>query len=356
MATWTKVVTEDSSNHIAQTAAKANHLEHTANNGPEVVFQTNSATTNYLDKGTGYQVLRMNAGATALEYTGNIVETRDVNQTIAGEKFFTEAFGATKPTAATSSARSVSSGVCRFTRSYWDGSSDADNSVQMQVRQDSNDNDDAKWEFVIGGMNSSNNLVTDSIFQVDWEGSATVNKFLKVTGGIIKQSSGASCITLGSPNSGGIKVHSKLQVAGNVIEGSAGNTCITLGTGAGSNGVTIAGDLTVSGATTTVNTATLSVEDKIIELANGATNASTASLSGINVNTTNSTQEPTLLWTDGAVLSGWGVKPEGDTTTYPLAVMSQGTASVSGNHAGVGSFYLDTNGDSGAAQLYIRTV
>ena len=67
--------------------------------------------------------------------------------------------------------------------------------------------------------------------------------------------------------------------------------------------------------------------------------------------TTNSTQEPTLLWTNGATLTGWGLKPEGEAATYPIAVMTQSTSAGSGDSAGVGTFHYDTNGDD----LYIRT-
>lgn len=349
MATWKKVVVEDSAGHMAQTAAKADHLNSSTNNAPEVVYQSGSST-NYLDKGSAYQVLRMNSAANAIEYTSGIVETRDVNQTIQGEKLFSEDLGLTKPSDATNSDQSVESGRFRFKRShYYSGSANTD-TLQMQLRQDSVDtNDVRKWEWVVGTPNSSNNDNTDAIFLVNEEGSATVNKYLTITGGQIRNSAGNACITLAS--SSGVDIGGDLKVVGNDIKGSAGNTCITLNTGAGNNGITIAGDLTVSGDTTTVNTSTLSVEDKIIELASGATDAASASLAGINVNTTNGTQEPTLLWTNGATLTGWGVKPEGEDATYPLSVMTQSGSAGSGSSAGVGTFHYDTSGDD----LYIRT-
>ena len=65
MATWKKVVVEDSAGHIAQTALKADKLSFSANQGPEVLFQTDGGETSSVNKGTGYQLLRMNSGATA---------------------------------------------------------------------------------------------------------------------------------------------------------------------------------------------------------------------------------------------------------------------------------------------------
>ena len=351
MATWKKVVVEDSAGHIAQTALKADKLSFSANQGPEVLFQTNGGETSSLNKGTEYQVLRMNSGATEIEYTSDIVETRNVNQTISGEKLFSQDFGTTKASDATSSDLSVDSGRLRFKRSHWNGSAAVEDTLQMQMRQDSDDNTASLWEWVVGTPNSSNNNNTDMIFKVDKEGSATVNKFVTIVGGIIKNASGNANITLVSNS--GVDIGGDLKVGGNDIKSSTGDIAISLR----GNDVTVAdqltvtGNLIVNGTTTTINTSNISVEDKVIELANGATDAASASGSGINVNTTNSTQEPTLLWTNGATLTGWGLKPEGEAATYPIAVMTQSTSAGSGDSAGVGTFHYDTNGDD----LYLRT-
>ena len=63
-----------------------------------------------------------------------------------------------------------------------------------------------------------------------------------------------------------------LKVEGNDIKASDGTTAITM---SGAD-VTIAGDLTVSGDTTTVNTAQLAVEDPLIQLASGQNNTTDA--------------------------------------------------------------------------------
>ena len=352
MATWKKVVVEDSAGHIAQTALKADKLSFSANQGPEVLFQTDGGETSSVNKGTGYQLLRMNSGATALEYTSDIVETRAVNQTIQGEKLFSSDVGLTKPSDATNGNQSVDSGRFRFKRSHWANSQANTDTLQMQLRQDTVDtNDVAKWEWAVGTPNSGNNNNTDAIFIVNEEGSATVNKYLTITGGQIRNSSAQACITLAS--SSGVDIGGDLKVVGNDIKGSADNVCITLGTGSGSNGITVAGDLTVSGSTTTVNSTELAVADKIIHVANGSDSASNATGAGMSVDTNHSAGLPRVIWTNGAALSGWGVGGEGDGSLHPVAVMDQGTDTIgsSDNSSGVGSFYFETD----AADLWIRT-
>ena len=51
--------------------------------------------------------------------------------------------------------------------------------------------------------------------------------------------------------------------------------------------LTVAGNLTVNGTTTTINSTTLTVDDKIIVVADGAADAAAANESGINVNGAN---------------------------------------------------------------------
>jgi hypothetical protein len=118
--------------------------------------------------------------------------------------------------------------------------------------------------------------------------------------------------------------------------------------------VTVAGNLTISGTTTTVNTTDLAVSDKLITLADGSNSAGAASGAGIEIDTDNSTKQPTLEWTNTSGLAQWGLYQEGDNTSYPIAVMTSmagaGTA-PSGNKAGVGTFCYNTDDDA----LYIRT-
>ena len=101
--------------------------------------------------------------------------------------------------------------------------------------------------------------------------------------------------------------------------------------------VTMTGNLTVNGTTTTVSSTTVEIADKLIVLANGSNSAANATGAGIEIDTDNSTKQPTLQWSND--------------TGFPLAIMSSGTASASGNGGGVGSFYYETD----AKELFIRT-
>ncbi len=75
------------------------------------------------------------------------------------------------------------------------------------------------------------------------------------------------------------------------------DSLVTLG-----GGLVITGDLTVQGTTTTVNTATLSVEDKNIELAKNAVDNTDAEGGGITLNA-GSDPDKTLTWTTAS--SAW---------------------------------------------------
>lgn len=88
---------------------------------------------------------------------------------------------------------------------------------------------------------------------------------IKVGGNDIQASDGTTAITLSSAD---VTVAGELQVLGNNIKSSAGDIAITLA----ANDVTVADDLTVqgnlyvNGSTTQVNTSSLTVEDRTIEL------------------------------------------------------------------------------------------
>jgi hypothetical protein len=301
MASWKKVVVEDSSGHIAQTAAKADHLNSSTDNAPEVVYQSGSST-NYLDKGDNYEVLRMSSGG-ALEWTGDIVETRNVNQTIQGEKLFSQDVGLTKPSDATNGNQSVDSGRFRFKRSHWANSQANTDTLQMQIRQDTVDtNDVAKWEWVVGTPDSGNANNTDAIFLVNEEGSATVNKYLTITGGVIRNSSAQACITL------------------------AANSGVDIG-GDGSTGTTTTGDL-----------AGLVVETSATEAEN-----------------------PTLVWkksfSDNSYQTGWAVEKAngsrqnvGDEALPIVTMKFSDTTPTNESVSGIGGFWFEPD----AKDLFIR--
>lgn len=130
------------------------------------------------------------------------------------------------------------------------------------------------------------------------------------------------------------------------------NSNVTIGNGTGV-GVTIAGDLTVNGTTTTVNSTELLVDDKIITAASGGTTAAGVGTSGLEIDTGNATQLPFVGFVDGAGLTEMVVKAEGNTTAFPIAIMefSSNSTAPSGDAGGVGSFHFDTGNDT----LYIRT-
>lgn len=84
---------------------------------------------------------------------------------------------------------------------------------------------------------------------------------LTVGGNDIKMSGGTTALTFSG--TGDVAVAGDLQVTGNDIKSSTGATAISL---SGAN-VTIAGDLTVNGATTVVNSTTVTIVDSLLKLA-----------------------------------------------------------------------------------------
>ena len=120
--------------------------------------------------------------------------------------------------------------------------------------------------------------------------------------------------------------------------------------------LTVAGNLTVSGTTTTINTANITVEDKNIAVADGASSLAAASGAGLSVaHGVVTSSQPALLWIDSNTtarnLTGWSINDNADDASHEIAVMSFSTAAGTGTGAGVGSFHYDTS----AENLYIRT-
>ena len=117
------------------------------------------------------------------------------------------------------------------------------------------------------------------------------------------------------------------------------------------NDLTVTGDLTVNGTTTTINTANLSVEDKLIKLADVATpTTTTANGAGIQVEASATEAEwPELKWSNSGNLSGWTLADYKATsnTDYPVALMEFGAAAPSGTpDAGDGLFFADTTNEN----------
>ena len=164
----------------------------------------------------------------------------------------------------------------------------------------------------------------------------------------IETSNGTTAITLVA-NASTIALAGNLQVNGNNIVASTGVTALTL---SGAN-VTVAGNLTVSGTTTTVNSTTVEVADKLIKLANVATpTTTTGSGGGVQIETSGTeAQFPEFKWTkdlgggntSGAGtangLTGWTLSNHrtSNQADHYISIMDFGTADASGNSAGVGS-------------------
>jgi hypothetical protein len=93
----------------------------------------------------------------------------------------------------------------------------------------------------------------------------TTSGNIKVGSNTIQASDGTTALTLTS-TSGNVTVAGELTVTGNNIKSSTGATAIALS----GDSVTIPGDLTVNGTTTTVNTTNLIVEDPLIYMASSS--------------------------------------------------------------------------------------
>jgi len=117
--------------------------------------------------------------------------------------------------------------------------------------------------------------------------------------------------------------------------------------------VVIRGNLQVDGTTTTINSTSLTVDDKIIVCADGSTTEANTGTGGLEIEVGNATQNPFVGFVDGAGLTQMAVKAAGSTTSFPIAIMefSSNSAAPTGNAGGVGSFHFDTGDD----KLYIRT-
>lgn len=131
--------------------------------------------------------------------------------------------------------------------------------------------------------------------------------------------------------------------------------------------VTVTGDLTVNGSTTTISTTELEVQDKTIRLgapdsaySSDALASAGASGGGIFLeSTTADTSENTFarfVWDENAKLSGWKVAntgtASGQSTAYEVLTMSfsDNSTAPSDNLNGIGGLHFD----SGNSTLYIR--
>ena len=137
-----------------------------------------------------------------------------------------------------------------------------------------------------------------------------------------------------------------------VLASYTGDDTLNIGDSGDDTTVVIRGNLQVDGTTTTVNSTTLTVDDKIITAASGSANAAGAGTAGLEIDTSDGTQLPFVGFVDGEGLTEMVVKAEGNTTPFPIAIMefSSNSTAPTGNAGGVGSFHFDTGDD----KLYVR--
>lgn len=146
----------------------------------------------------------------------------------------------------------------------------------------------------------------------------------------------------------GVTSDIQTQLSGKAaIAGSTGQNFST-------NDLSVQGNLTVSGTTTTINTATLSVEDKLIKLGDvSSPTTTTGHLAGIQVETSATEAEwPELKWANDGNLTGWTLSDHKGTSNedFPVSVMKFGTSAASGTpDSGAGTLFADTSNSN----LYI---
>tara|TARA_R110002012_G_scaffold272092_1_gene457538 strand:- start:126 stop:797 length:672 start_codon:yes stop_codon:yes gene_type:complete len=133
----------------------------------------------------------------------------------------------------------------------------------------------------------------------------------------------------------------------------AGSNTITIG-GSGST-VTIAGDLTVSGTTTSIDTTNLNVEDNVITCNSGASGSATVD-SGLEIERGDDTNQ-SLYWDEGddqwAIFAGTIASAATGTTATAYVTTFKSVANnaaPTGDHQGLGQTFWDST----AEKLYVR--
>ena len=314
MATWKKMVVEDSTSHIAQTSALSDHMKGAAGSrsftsSPEVLFQNATDTTDSLARGAGATFLRMDTNGTALEWD---------TLAVAGDS----GAGAV---ATSDGLRILSENQNQILTVA------ANNSVTIGFPDD----DTIDGDLTVTG----NNLTFGQGEMID-----------NVTDAKIKITAATTEVT------------GDLQVTGNDIKSSSGTPLSLSG-----DNVTVNGNLIVSGDQTIVNTETISLDDNAIVL-NGNATGSASQDAGLVIERGDDANTA-LYWDESNTLGSgggrWavGVATESGsagTTTFStapygyLATVNVGT-SIPGsgtNGDGIGSFVIDTDDSSG--QIYVR--
>ena len=314
MASWKKIVTEDSANHIAQTSALADHLNATGAGdraftaSPEVLFQDAASETGSLSKGTSDQWLRMNNAANALVW-----DTLDV----VGDS-------------GTASASTAGLAI------------QTENALQITTA-------------------ASGNTIT-----IGMPDNVTIDGDLTVTGNNVVFGNGEMIDNVTDTKikitAATTEVTGDLQVTGNDIKSSSGTPLSLSG-----DNVTVNGNLIVSGDQTIVNTEIITLDDNAIVL-NGNASGTASEDAGLVIERGDDANTA-LFWDESNTLGSgggrWAVGAATESgsagaTTFSatpygyLATVNVGTSipGSSTNGDGIGSFVIDTDDANG--QIYVR--
>mgnify|MGYP003115055012 CR=1 FL=1 len=191
----------------------------------------------------------------------------------------------------------------------------AANDPLVQIKNTTNDTAGARLRFVKdkGAAGADNDVAGQIEFYADDDNQDNI-LFAKITAQVADASNGAE----GGKLSLGVATHDGEFQNGLILtDGSAEDEVdVTIGNGSSSlvtaaGDLTVTGDLIVSGDTTTVNTATLSVEDPLIYMANGASGTPTVDIGLIGER--GSSTNVGIIWDESADV--WSAITTADTGT-----------------------------------------
>lgn len=237
------------------------------------------------------------------------------------------------------------------------GSASFDGSANITINASISDN-----AVDAAALNVTGNGTSGQILSSDGDGSFS---WVSASSGTL---TGLSDTDISSPSAGHILVYDGTNSFDNVAMSGEGTLTSTgvfaLATTIAndhtfSGNITVSGNLTVNGSTTTIDTQTLTVEDKLIKLADVTTpTTTTANGGGIQIESSGTEANwPELKWNSSTELTGWTLSDHtaGTSTDFPVAVMQFGIAAPSSpaieTEAGAGAFFADTTG--GNLYIYI---
>lgn len=287
----------------------------------DVLYYAGSGTPTRLGAGTAGQALIMNSGATAPEWgTASGAGTITVNESDTNEAAY----------------------LC-FTADTAGAGCNVERDNQLSY-------------------NASTNILTSPNFAGELDGNASSATKVKTT------AAGTSNTYYPVFSDGSASTEEDLISTSDFIS-------LTTNADAASSTITIAGNLTVNGTTTTVSTTNLEIEDRTIRVGINATSPGTGAASGVVVDTGSDTDthNPRIIWTDNAnsgattaTTTGWAISnhgadatgditanaPVADSVLHNIAVMKLGStdAQVPSLDVGLGAMAWSNEG-----KLYIQS-